>query len=631
MSKRKKKSSLLDRIHCVEDLRVLEDKDIPALAEEIRKFLIEKTAKRGGHIASNLGVVELTLALHRIMNTPDDRIIWDVGHQCYVHKIVTGRKNDFDTLRMPGGLAGFTRREESAFDPFGAGHSSTSISAALGFAEADAINGRENYTVAVIGDGALTGGLAHEGINNCRRDLRLILVLNENEMSISRVTGAFPRLVTRLRISRSYRNIKRTSRSVLRFIPLLGPAVLTLLTWFKNLIRREFYRSNYFEEMGFTYLGPYNGNDYKQVANALEEARVKERCVIVHLRTKKGKGYPEAEASPCEYHCVYPSKTSKETFHDVFGRMLHEFGMRDDRVCAITPATGETTGMTAFAEAYPKRFFDVGIAEEHALTFAAGLAAAGMKPYVAIYSSFLQRGYDQIIHDIALQRLPVHLLVDRASLAPADGATHHGIYDVAFLSQLEGLKIYAPATLKTLECMLADTADACEPIVIRYPNGSGSEQLSEAFYKDADYENYGVRAEGVTDAKVVMISYGVAADRAYEAVKQLRAEGKSAGMILLETLTPVGSVGEEVSRLIPEGANVIFLEEGIYNGGIAMQMGAYLSACRRDIIYDALAVRDGTATPYELCDIYAFHKIAAWDAVEIAKKRLHERETTISD
>ncbi len=622
MSRKKKEADaerevLLDGIRSVEDLREMSEDDMPRLAEEIRQFLVDTTTRRGGHLASNLGVVELTLALHRVFHTPEDHLIWDVGHQSYVHKLVTGRREAFDTLRVPGGMSGFTRREESEFDPFGTGHSSTSISAALGFAEADAIAGKPNYTIAVIGDGALTGGLAHEGINNCRRGLRLIIVLNENEMSISRVTGAFPRLVNRLRISRSYRSFKRTSRSVLRYIPLLGPAVFYTGRWVRNVVRSSFYRSNFFEEMGFTYLGPYDGNDYRQVEDALTEAKQKEDCVIIHLRTKKGKGYAAAENHPCEYHCVYPNAMGGETFHSVFGDVLDAYAAEDERICAITPATGETTGLSAFAAHYEKRFFDVGIAEEHALTFAAGLAASGMKPYVIIYSSFLQRGYDQIIHDIALQHLPVHIMVDRASLAPADGPTHHGIYDVAFLSQIEGMPIYAPALPETLERMLADTRSAEDAVAIRYPNGGGCRALAAAFYPNGEYEHYGVRSEGdIAHADTVIISYGAAAGRALEATETLRTRGYAASMLLLETLTPVSSVGERIAALLPQNAHVIFLEEGIYNGGIAMQLGAYLAEARRDIRYAPLAIRDGTAAPVVPCDLYAYHGISVSDVVD---------------
>ncbi len=626
MTKKKKnreesEERLLDGIRSVSDLRLLDENDMPRLASEIREFLVDTTKQHGGHLASNLGVVELSLALHRVFDTPSDRVIWDVGHQSYVHKIVTGRRDSFDSLRIPGGLSGFTRREESAFDAFGTGHSSTSISAALGFAEADAIAGRDQYTVAVIGDGALTGGLAHEGINNCRRDLRLIVVLNENEMSISRVTGAFPRLVNRLRISRSYRSFKRTSRSVLRYIPLLGPAVFYTGRWVRNIIRRGLYRSNFFEEMGFTYLGPYDGNDYRQVEDALTEAKQKERCVIVHLRTKKGKGYQDAEEKPCEYHCVYPNAQGGDTYHDVFGRVLDELAAKDDTICAVTPATGETTGLSAFAAHYENRFFDVGIAEEHALTFAAGLAASGMKPYAVIYSSFLQRGYDQVLHDIALQHLPVHIIVDRASLAPADGPTHHGIYDVAFLSHIAGLPIYAPATLETLDRMMLDTVSATEPVVIRYPNGGGSARVARAFYPNEDYNDYGVRHYGNLErAKAVVISYGIAAERALEAVDTLCEEGTDTAMLLLETLAPMASIGKKISSLLHEGVCVCFLEEGIYNGGIAMQLGAYLGEHRHDVKYHACAVMDGTASPKTPTDIYSYHGIGTTDVVAAVTK-----------
>lgn len=621
---------LLPGIHGVEDLRALPDKDMPRLAAEIREFLISHTAEYGGHLASNLGVVELTLAIHRVFDTPRDHVIWDVGHQSYVHKIVTGRMDAFDTLRVPGGLSGFTKREESEFDPFGAGHSSTSISAALGFAQADAMRGETNrHSVAVIGDGALTGGLAHEALNNCDKNLPLIIILNENEMSISRVTGAFPHLVSRLRISRSYHSVKRSTSRFLRKIPLIGRPLYRFARWIRNTVRKMLYESNYFEDMGFSYMGPYDGGNYRKVKRALEEAKEKKCCVIVHLRTVKGKGLSEAEANPNAFHCIYPHcNPDEKTFHEVFGEALCDLAEKDDSVCVITPAMATGSGLEAFGGKYPGRLFDVGIAEGHALTFAAALAAAGVKPYPVVYSSFLQRAYDQIVHDIALQHLPVHMIIDRASLAPADGATHHGIYDVAFLSEMPQIRIYAPATFDALRAMLRDTANVPYPTAIRYPNAAESKTLKAAFYPQGDDSDYGLRCAGATggDARVVLVSYGKIAVQAWEATCTLRDEGIPAQMLLLQELNPTEEVAEQIAAHIPTGAAVVFLEEGVYNGGAGMLLTDALRQRDPALCCKVLAIRDPAVTPAAPCDLYEFYGISAAAAVGAAKELLSEQK-----
>lgn len=628
MKKKKNKNTpelrLLPAIHTVEDLRRLPDELMPRLAEEIRSYLIARVKLTGGHLASNLGVVELTLALHRVFNTPYDRIIWDVGHQCYVHKLVTGRADRFDTLRTPGGLSGFPRREESEFDPFDVGHSSTSISAALGFATADALEGvTDRYTVAVIGDGALTGGLAHEALNNCKKNYPMVIIINENDMSISPVTGSFPRLVSRLRISRNYQRMKSSTKRAFSKIPLIGKPLYYITRGIRNFVRGMLYRHNYFEDMGFTYLGPYDGNDYERVKRALQEAKAKQKCVVVHLHTKKGKGYSQAESHPDMYHCVSPELPNSETFHAVFGEALCTLAGRDAAVCAVTPATGVTTGLSAFGEAFPERLFDVGIAEGHALTFCAGLAAGGQKPYAVIYSSFLQRGYDQILHDIALQHLPVHIIIDRASLAPADGATHHGIYDVAFLAEMTGVEILSPMTVGSLRAMLEARADADHPVAIRYPNSVEDPAVRDVFYPAGDYAQFGMRISGdLHTADAVIVSYGAAAPRALAARTILTREGYRVEMVLLEDLTDMTAVAARLAGELGQGIAVICPEEGIYMGGVGMRLDCALHSLRPDVPFESLAIRDGFAMPTAPCDIYAYFGISVPDIVAALRRHL---------
>ena len=626
MKKRNSKKSsdlrLLPSIQTVEDLRRLPDELMPRLAEEIRSYLIARVKSTGGHLASNLGVVELTLALHRVFNTPYDRIIWDVGHQCYVHKLLTGRSDRFDTLRAPGGLSGFPRREESEFDPFDVGHASTSISAALGFATADALSGvTDRYTVAVIGDGALTGGLAHEALNNCKKNYPMIIIINENDMSIAPVTGSFPRLVSRLRISRNYQRMKSSTKRAFLRIPLIGKPLYYVIRGMRNFIRGLLYRNNYFEDIGFTYLGPYDGNNYERVKRALQEAKAKQKSVVVHLHTKKGKGYSQAESRPDMYHCVNPGIPTSVTYHAVFGEELLKLAEEDSTVCAVTPATGVTTGLTAFGEAYPDRLFDVGIAEGHALTFCAGLAAGGQKPYAVIYSSFLQRGYDQILHDIALQHLPVHLIIDRASLAPADGATHHGIYDVAFLAEMAGVEILSPVTTGTLRAMLRARASADHPVAIRYPNCVEDPALRETFYPLEDYDRFGLRVSGdLREAEGVIVSYGAAAPRALAARTILTREGRRVEMVLLEDLTDLTSVATRLAVELREGIPVVFPEEGIYSGGAAMRLDCALHSLRPDITFVSLAIHDGFAMPDTPCDLYSYFGISVSDIVSALRR-----------
>lgn len=569
--------SILQTLQTIEDLRALPARELPVLADEIRQFLIEKVTKTGGHLASNLGVVELTIALHRVFDTPQDRIIWDVGHQSYVHKILTGRLAAFDTLRTGDGLCGFTKRSESVFDPFGAGHSSTSLSAALGFAEADHLSGKtDNYTIAVVGDGAFTGGMIHEALNNCPPDRNLIIVLNENEMSISRTIGGFSRHIAKIRTSRGYYRLKHITSDFLKKIPLCGNALYRFVRGCKRRLKDLLYDSNYFEDMGLSYLGPCNGNDIAVVTRLLEEAKHKKRTTVIHCKTQKGKGMPAAESNPGFYHGV-PREGSvprtDKTFSATCGETLTALAHTRTDICAITAAMADGTGLVPFFEAHPARAFDVGIAESHALTFAAGLAAAGKRPFFAVYSTFLQRGYDNVLHDIALQKLPVVLCIDRAGLNVGDGATHHGIFDVAMLLQIPDVAIYAPLTPTRLVVALTAAAETETPLAIRYPNGYTNPDLAAHFFAQHEADApLSFVADFAADAvpETVLVTYGVVTREVCKAAEAANAQGKSCGVLLLENLRPTP---QDIAAMRPylDGAErLLFVEEGIRQGGAGM-------------------------------------------------------------
>ncbi len=570
---------ILNKINTPDDLKALSESEMEPLCGEVRDFLIENVGKTGGHLASNLGVVELSLALHRVFSTPHDSIIFDVGHQSYVHKMVTGRRNEFHTLRQSGGISGFEKRGESEHDCFGTGHSSTSISATIGIAEANRIKGEnDRFTIAVVGDGAFTGGMIHEALNNCDPHLRLIIIINENEMSISKNIGHFAENLSKIRASRGYVRTKRFTRRALSGIPLVGKALSKFFTVVKKSIKNAVYKSNYFEDLGLYYIGPIDGNDYFQVENALHNAKEQGENVVIHIKTKKGKGYEPAEKDPGGYHSMAPEgikNSNKPTFSEVFGRKLTELARDDSSICAITAAMCDGTGLCSFKEAYPERFFDVGIAEPHALTFAAGLATRGMKPFSAIYSTFLQRGYDNIIHDIALQSLPVTLCIDRAGLNPSDGATHHGIFDVAFLSEIPGMTIYAPVTEQTLEKALEEALSSGKPSAVRYASGREDERVIEAFYSDGEKEALTLRSDIGKGNKpdILIVTYGRIVLEALKAKEMLEKEGKKCGIVLLEKLKPYEETAENLLPYMPrEGGLLLFVEEEIRAGGCGMML-----------------------------------------------------------
>ena len=582
----KSKYKYLGSIRSPEDLKKIPKENIDELCLEIREYLIDVVGKNGGHLSSNLGVVELSVAIHRIFNCPRDHIIFDVGHQSYVHKLLTGRAENFDTLRQGGGVSGFTKRSESEYDAFGTGHSSTSISAALGFAVADKLSGSDAYTVAVLGDGAFTGGMIHEALNNCDDNLKLVIILNENEMSISKNIGKFAQNMAKTRSKKGYFKAKRVTANIIKGIPLVGKPMFRGFKRVKKLLKNAMYGSTYFEDMGLYYLGPVDGNNYSNVEALLEEAKNAEGSVIIHIKTKKGKGYELAEKYPDLYHGISPDKDvvscdgeplSYDSFSVKMGEHLTSLADTDDKIVAITAAMSGGTGLDSFEKKHKDRFFDVGIAEEHAVTFAAGLAANKMKPVFACYSTFLQRGYDQMIHDVALQKLPVVFCIDRAGLNAPDGATHHGIFDVSFMSEIPDIKIYTPVSYKGLFASInAALADNC-PVAVRYPNGSENADIISEFYKnDGDYENIGIKKNFFDGKKldVLFVTHGRYTKEVIRAKNNLEAEGFATGIVLCEMIKPYENLASLISEVINSSSPkaCIFAEEEILAGGFGMML-----------------------------------------------------------
>ena len=615
----------LGKVNHPDALKALGEKEILALNAEIRDFLIKRVSENGGHLASNLGVVELSVALHRVFDSPKDHFIWDVGHQCYVHKILTGRFAEFDTLRQSGGLSGFTKRSESEHDPFGAGHSSTSISAALGFAMTDKLAGSDAYSIAVIGDGAFTGGMVHEALNNVDKNLRLIIVLNENEMSIAKNTGRFANTLARIRRRKAYFNAKKVTRNVLKGIPLIGKPLFHAIKRVKMGIKNALYGSNYFEDLGLTYLGPVDGNDAVAIEALLREAKKLDESVIIHVKTCKGLGYQPAEQSPTAYHGISPAKNSSEkpTFSRVTGEVLTELAKENARICAITAAMGDGTGLETFHKAHPERYFDVGIAEEHAVTFGAAMSANGYVPVFAVYSTFLQRAYDQVIHDVALQNLPFVLCIDRAGISAADGATHHGIFDVAFLSHIPGVKLYTPVTADGLMRSLQKAiGDACLS-AIRYPNGREHDDVLECFYPSGAYADIDVRAWHTDRAQCVIVTHGKIVREAIKAANDLAEQGIRAGILLCEYIKPYDTLAARVAQLLPTSDTpIVFLEEEIRAGGFGMMLSDALAKAGNLPRHTIMAVDDNFVVQTQNESVYTTAGIDAACIARAAKSLL---------
>ncbi len=567
---------LLKNISSPADVKKLKMEQLPQLCEELRTQMIETTSKTGGHLASNLGVVELTVALHRIFNSPQDTIVWDVGHQCYAHKLLTGRREQFSTLRQKDGLSGFPKPHESEHDAFVAGHSSTSISAASGIAKAKTLKNDHHSTIAVIGDGSFTSGMAYEAINNAARSGdRLIVILNDNKMSISKNESSLAKYLTAMRAKPNYFKIKDSIQEVCQHIPLIGKPLERSLQKLKATAKTLLYGSNFFEDLGFRYLGPVDGHDLEQLCAILERARTLDKPVFLHVETQKGKGYKPAEENPGEFHGTsgFDIETGKSkaklggsNFSDEFGKYLTELAKKDERICAITAAMKYGTGLNHFSKEFKQsgRFFDVGIAEPHAVTFAAGLASKGMLPVFAVYSSFLQRCYDQILHDCSIEKQHVLLGVDRAGIVGADGETHNGLFDVAMLLNIPGVEIWSPATYAELrwsmEQALFNSDGVC---AVRYPRGGENVELAEC----CKPQNWQLLNEQ-TEKKNLIVTYGRISSDVLIAAKAMNAA--------VLKLTKIFPVEEELFAELKQYEQILFVEEGIKAGGLAQYVGAGL-------------------------------------------------------
>ncbi|NLJ41675.1 MAG: 1-deoxy-D-xylulose-5-phosphate synthase [Clostridiales bacterium] len=575
--------SLLDSISSPHDLKGLSIDQLEELSHEIRDFILTTVSKTGGHLASNLGVVELTLALHYVFESPKDIFIWDVGHQSYIHKILTGRKDKFGSLRQLGGLSGFPKYQESQHDKFNTGHSSTSISAALGMARARDLKAEDgSHVIAIIGDGALTGGMAFEALNDAgHSDTNLIVLLNDNEMSISHNVGALAGHLSRVRSSSKYNWFKKGVQNLFSKMPWIGNSLSTCADLVKKGFKSLLVHGMIFEEMGFKYLGPIDGHNLSAMMDVLKQAAKMEGPVLVHAITHKGKGYEYAENNPEFFHGVPPfiMKTGKtqennfSTFSDAFGDQLVQLAREDNSIVAITAAMLESTGLLKFQELFPQRFFDVGIAEQHAVTMAAGLAAAGLKPYVAIYSTFLQRAFDQILHDVCIQNLPVRLIIDRAGLVGEDGETHHGIFDVSFLNPIPNISILAPKDTEELRAMLDYTKEFNSPIAIRYPRGRTS--LRSPLHKDKkeafDPFTWDILAEG---NQLCILAFGKMLEVAFETADILLKRGIKIGIINARSIKPLDkSMLEYLSKRYKYWVS---LEDNILAGGFGSSINQYL-------------------------------------------------------
>ncbi len=573
---------LLEQIKSPSDIKGLTIKELKKIAREIKETIIGRVSLNGGHLSSNLGVIELTLALHYVFNSPVDKIIWDVGHQSYPHKLLTGRYDKFQDIRQYGGLSGFPKRNESEHDPFGTGHSSTSISAALGIIEGRDKNNEQFKVIAVIGDGAMTGGMAFEGLNNAGHIGKdLIVVLNDNEMSISRNVGALPAYLNRMLTGDLYQKIKRETKSRLESIPKVGGKAAKIAQKTEEMFKRLFLPGLIFEELGFTYVGPVDGHDVELLIKTLRSVRKESSPALVHVVTKKGRGYQFSEKYPSVYHGIGPFKLetgspvsgSRLTYSEVFGTSLIRLAERDDRIIAITAAMKEGTGLEQFAERYPDRFYDVGIAEQHAVTFAAGLAVQGQKPVVAVYSTFLQRAYDQIIHDVCLQNLPVVFAIDRGGIVGEDGPTHQGVFDISYLRHIPGMIVMEPKDDHELSAML-EVALSCDgPAAVRYPRGiiesSSANQLHGASFRIGE-------AEILRDGKdVALLALGRTVHSALRVSGRLEKDGISAMVINARFIKPLDRIlFSSVAGMIPR---IVTIEENVLQGGFGSAFLEFLN------------------------------------------------------
>lgn len=563
---------MLEKINSPKDLKKLNIKEKDQLSDEIRKYILEVISENGGHLASNLGVVELTIALHSVFDAPKDKIVWDVGHQSYVHKILTGRREEFRDIRKPHGIAGFPKTNESEYDSFNTGHSSTSISAALGMARARDLKRQDNQVVAVIGDGALTGGMALEALNDAGfSNTKITVILNDNEMSISQNIGGLNMFLSKLRTKKLYKKSNGAIKNVLNKIPVIGKTIVRVVQKVKTSIKQLIIPKMFFEDIGFTYLGPVDGHNIEQLENILRLSKKIEKPVLIHVLTKKGKGYKIAEDKPDRFHATSPfnidtGKPKKEKSSDyskIFGNKLVELASKDKRVVAVTASMKDGTGLSEFQKEFPDRFFDIGIAEQHAITMAAGMAREGMIPFVPIYSSFYQRAYDQVIHDIAMQNLPVIMCIDRAGIVGADGETHQGTLDMAFFRLVPNLTIMAPKDFKELEDMMEFALNLNKPVVIRYPRGGEDETIQFDKHLEIELGKSEILKEG---KDITIIAIGKRVADAMKLAEEYEKQEIDAEVINARFIKPLDM--ETIKTSIEKTKNVITIEDGTKINGL---------------------------------------------------------------
>jgi 1-deoxy-D-xylulose-5-phosphate synthase len=574
-------NKILDEFNDINAVKEMSIQELNVFAQEIRSFLIEKVSKTGGHLASNLGVVELTLSLYNVFDFNKDKVIWDVGHQSYVHKILTGRKDRFDTLRNFGGLSGFPKREESKYDVFDAGHSSTSISAAVGMARARDLQEEDYDVVAVIGDGALTGGMAFEALNDVGfRKTKMIIVLNDNQMSISKNVGGLSKYLSEFRIDPTYNRIKKEINSTLRKIPSVGNGMVNSIHKLKDGIKQVIVPGMLFEHMGIKYLGPIDGHDIKEVSKVLKLARNINGPVIIHVITKKGKGYKFAENEPHKFHSVGAfnctsgelGSSSKQSYSDAFGHQIVHLAKENKSVVAITAAMPEGTGLEMFSKEFSNRFFDVGIAEQHAVTMAAGMAKQGLKPIFAVYSTFLQRAYDQILHDVCLQNLPVIFAIDRAGIVGQDGETHQGVFDLSYLSHIPNMTIMAPKCISELKSMLTFAVKQDYPIAIRYPRGGDNPKVKMSPIENFKKGKWEILFNG---GKIAIIATGKMVQNAILVREKLNSLGVEATVINACFIKPIDK--SLISELVDKKYSIVTIEDNLIHGGLGSLVLQYVN------------------------------------------------------
>lgn len=601
---------ILSDIKKPSDVKRLNVQDLNILCDEIRDKLITTVSRNGGHLASNLGVVELTVAMHKVFSSPDDQIVFDVGHQCYTHKLLTGRYDSFNTIRTKDGISGFCRPGESEHDIFYSGHSGTSVSAGLGLASAKALNKDDNYVISVIGDGSFTGGMVYEALNNGGRSgAKHIIVLNDNKMSISENVGAFAKYLAVIRSRPEYYSFKARTESVISKLP-FGDKIATKIHDIKTDIKNRLYsQSTFFEDLGYRYIGPIDGHNIENLCDAFESAKSVNGPVLLHVITVKGKGYEHAEKDPSVFHGISKFdietgeyKLSGDSFSDVFGAKLCELAEKDSSICAITAAMGIGTGLKEFSKRYKDRFFDVGIAEEHAVTFASGLAKNNIKPVYAVYSTFLQRCYDQIVHDVSLQEQKIIFAIDRAGFVGEDGETHHGLLDVPFMNTIPDITIYSPCCFRSLEADINNALYADKTsVAIRYPRGAQKDNVSKLEYPSIDYATYGNR-----EADTIIVTYGRISSEAIDAVDELKDKSIDTSLLVLNRIKPLP---KEVLDILSTKKKIYFFEEGMRSGGIGEKIGSLLMEKGVNTKYYVTAVNDSFAPQASVNDLISMYKL----------------------